>query len=124
MVKCEAGDEVRGAWEECTRLRERMFWARVGGGVVPAGANLGGGGGAGIPRISVEQSRREEREESPEADAGALEPVDVTNGPRMSVEDDSGNEMEKGKLSIREGEGQGLSRTPTSEQIKVPGGFD
>ncbi|KAL8820973.1 MAG: hypothetical protein Q9223_000927 [Gallowayella weberi] len=24
------------AWEECVRLRERMFWARIGGGVVPA----------------------------------------------------------------------------------------
>ncbi|KAL8675242.1 MAG: hypothetical protein Q9168_000362 [Polycauliona sp. 1 TL-2023] len=23
------------AWEECIRLRERMFWARIGGGVVP-----------------------------------------------------------------------------------------
>ncbi len=25
----------KGAWEESVRLRERMFWARVGGGVVP-----------------------------------------------------------------------------------------
>lgn len=122
MVKCEAGDEVRGAWEECTRLRERMFWARIGGGVVPAGASMSGG--TGIPRISVEQSRREQREESPEADAGALEPLDVTHGPRMSVEDDRVYEKEKGKLPLREGEGQDLSRTPTSEQVKVPGGFD
>lgn len=29
------GAEV-AAWEECVRLRERMFWARIGGGVVPA----------------------------------------------------------------------------------------
>lgn len=26
---------ARMAWEDCVRLRERMFWARVGGGVVP-----------------------------------------------------------------------------------------
>ncbi|KAI9675015.1 MAG: rab guanine nucleotide exchange factor S2 [Caeruleum heppii] len=26
----------KGAWEESVRLRERMFWARIGGGVVPA----------------------------------------------------------------------------------------
>ena len=26
----------RGAWEEAVRLREGMFWARIGGGVVPA----------------------------------------------------------------------------------------
>lgn len=119
-MKCEGGGEVRGAWEECTRLRERMFWARVGGGVVPTGLHTGGG--AGIPRISVEQSRREEREESPEADAGALEPVDVTLGPRMSVEDDRDGQK-KGNLSAREKEGRDLSRTSTSEQ-KIPGGFD
>ncbi|KAK3070398.1 rab guanine nucleotide exchange factor S2 [Teratosphaeriaceae sp. CCFEE 6253] len=34
--RCEGEGEERGAWEEATRLRERMFWARVGGGVVPA----------------------------------------------------------------------------------------
>lgn len=33
------GSAVGGAaWEECARLRERMFWARLGGGVVPFGA--------------------------------------------------------------------------------------
>ncbi|KZF20513.1 Sec2p-domain-containing protein, partial [Xylona heveae TC161] len=26
----------KAAWEECVRLRERMFWTRIGGGVVPA----------------------------------------------------------------------------------------
>lgn len=36
-------DESSGAWEECVRLRERMFWARLGGGVVPAGANASNG---------------------------------------------------------------------------------
>lgn len=29
-------EEQKGAWEESVRLRERMFWARLGGGVVPA----------------------------------------------------------------------------------------
>jgi len=125
MVKCEGGDEVRGAWEECTRLRERMFWAKVGGGVVPVGANAGAG--AGIPRISVEQSRREEREDSPEANAGALEPLDVTNGPRMSVEDDRGSEKETEKeiLGAQAEEDRAPASTLRPEQInKVPGGFD
>nr|POF05438.1 rab guanine nucleotide exchange factor sec2 [Quercus suber] len=31
----ETEDEQNSAWEETVRLRERMFWARVGGGVVP-----------------------------------------------------------------------------------------
>ena len=31
------GEEAEGAaWEEATRLREHMFWSRIGGGVVPA----------------------------------------------------------------------------------------
>ncbi|TKA27827.1 hypothetical protein B0A54_16352 [Friedmanniomyces endolithicus] len=34
--RCEAEADEKGAWEEATRLRERMFWARLGGGVVPA----------------------------------------------------------------------------------------
>ena len=29
-------ESEKGAWEESVRLRERMFWARIGGGVVPA----------------------------------------------------------------------------------------
>ncbi|KAL8839572.1 MAG: hypothetical protein Q9170_001676 [Blastenia crenularia] len=38
------------AWEECVRLRERMFWARIGGGVVPAVFRA-----RETPRSSVEQ---------------------------------------------------------------------
>lgn len=29
-------EEIKSAWEESTKLREKMFWARIGGGVVPA----------------------------------------------------------------------------------------
>ncbi len=35
-LKCGSEDEEKSAWEESVRLRERCFWARVGGGVVPA----------------------------------------------------------------------------------------
>ncbi|KAL8680631.1 MAG: hypothetical protein Q9186_003223 [Xanthomendoza sp. 1 TL-2023] len=38
------------AWEECVRLRERMFWARIGGGVVPVVVHV-----RDSPRHSVEQ---------------------------------------------------------------------
>ncbi|KAJ2906020.1 hypothetical protein MKZ38_003503 [Zalerion maritima] len=34
--KVEGEDGLRSAWEECTRLREEIFWARIGGGVIPA----------------------------------------------------------------------------------------
>jgi hypothetical protein len=29
-------DDIKTAWEESVRLREKMFWSRLGGGVVPA----------------------------------------------------------------------------------------
>ncbi|CAK7204279.1 rab guanine nucleotide exchange factor S2 [Sporothrix eucalyptigena] len=40
-----ASDEEaeQAAWEECVRLREHMFWARIGGGVLPA---IGAGSGS------------------------------------------------------------------------------
>ena len=34
--RCDSEEEQKGAWGEAVRLRERMFWARLGGGVVPA----------------------------------------------------------------------------------------
>ncbi|GAB7348766.1 hypothetical protein MBLNU459_g7495t1 [Dothideomycetes sp. NU459] len=36
LWRARTEDDVKGAWEESVRLRERMFWARLGGGVVPA----------------------------------------------------------------------------------------
>jgi len=35
--RTEREDIEKAAWEETVRLREQMFWARIGGGVVPAG---------------------------------------------------------------------------------------
>ena len=40
--KAEDGDQEKAAWEECVRLREQMFWARIGGGVVPTAQFLEG----------------------------------------------------------------------------------
>jgi Rab guanine nucleotide exchange factor SEC2 len=34
--RTENAETEKAAWEESVRLRERMFWARIGGGVVPA----------------------------------------------------------------------------------------
>jgi hypothetical protein len=33
--KADAEDEVKAAWEEFVKLRERMFWHRISGGVIP-----------------------------------------------------------------------------------------
>ncbi|KJZ74350.1 hypothetical protein HIM_06356 [Hirsutella minnesotensis 3608] len=34
--RAEDEDQEKAAWEESVRLREQMFWSRIGGGVVPA----------------------------------------------------------------------------------------
>ena len=36
LWRCGNEEEEKSAWEESVRLRERMLWARMGGGVVPA----------------------------------------------------------------------------------------
>ncbi|KAI2468159.1 hypothetical protein F4781DRAFT_282023 [Annulohypoxylon bovei var. microspora] len=34
LWRAEDADSERAAWEECVRLRDQMFWSRIGGGVV------------------------------------------------------------------------------------------
>ena len=34
--RAETEDHEKAAWEESVRLREQMFWSRIGGGVIPA----------------------------------------------------------------------------------------
>ncbi|MCJ1469925.1 rab guanine nucleotide exchange factor S2 [Pseudocyphellaria aurata] len=49
------------AWEECVRLREAMFWARIGGGVIPSFVRA-----RESPRSSVEEEKT--RADFPEAE--------------------------------------------------------
>lgn len=35
--RADAEDQEKAAWEESVKLRDQMFWARIGGGVVPLG---------------------------------------------------------------------------------------
>ncbi|KAI4866646.1 hypothetical protein F4820DRAFT_244004 [Hypoxylon rubiginosum] len=37
--RAEDAESERAAWEESVRLRDQMFWSRIGGGVVPAGSH-------------------------------------------------------------------------------------
>lgn len=62
--RAEDADAERAAWEESVKLREQMFWSRIGGGVVPAHANP----------PPVEKSVRNSHETSrPSAEDGAAE---------------------------------------------------
>ncbi|CAD0087458.1 unnamed protein product, partial [Aureobasidium vineae] len=36
LWRASTDEDIKAAWEESVRLREKMFWARLGGGVVPA----------------------------------------------------------------------------------------
>ncbi|TAQ85249.1 hypothetical protein B7494_g6443 [Chlorociboria aeruginascens] len=70
-------ESERAAWEEGVRLREQMFWCRIGGGVVPA--HHGQGDNSRSPRMSEEQRRVQERELSEELErTGDIKPKDVT----------------------------------------------
>lgn len=35
LWRSQTSEEIQSAWDECIRLREKLFWARLGGGVVP-----------------------------------------------------------------------------------------
>jgi Rab guanine nucleotide exchange factor SEC2 len=40
--KADGDDEIKAAWEEFVRLKERMFWHRLAGGVIPVGPTQAG----------------------------------------------------------------------------------
>lgn len=52
LWRCDGEEDQRSAWEESVRLRERMFWARLGGGVVPCQ-------GRSTPIVSAEKTSLE-----------------------------------------------------------------
>ncbi|KAI9848548.1 MAG: rab guanine nucleotide exchange factor S2 [Sclerophora amabilis] len=52
--RTEGEESEKGAWEESVRLREQMFWARLGGGVIPAFVSS-----KDSPRLSDVEERRE-----------------------------------------------------------------
>lgn len=53
--RADTDEEIKSAWEEGVRLRERMFWCRIGGGVVPAASSQSKDSPGLPPRKSVSQ---------------------------------------------------------------------
>lgn len=71
-------ESEKAAWEESVRLREQMFWCRVGGGVVPA-QHSHHSEASRSPRISEDERREQERKLSEELEqTGEIQPKDVT----------------------------------------------
>ena len=74
-------ESEKAAWEESVRLREQMFWSRMGGGVVPAvhhhHVDI-----TKSPRVSEDVRKEEERNLNEELErSGELKPKDVTHLP-------------------------------------------
>jgi hypothetical protein len=63
--RAESEEEQKGAWEEAVRLRERMFWARQGGGVIPSLVKQG------TPSTANLKSARQSLESIPEQESPA-----------------------------------------------------
>ncbi|KAG9187906.1 hypothetical protein G6011_05777 [Alternaria panax] len=73
--RAETDEEKKSTWEESVRLRERMFWTRVGGGVVPSFVPLRDSPRS--PTFSNDHGKREERM-SEEESVISFEPRDIT----------------------------------------------
>lgn len=67
--RAEDDDQERAAWEESVRLREQMFWSRIGGGVIPCGQSPLALDAEKSPRPSQEQTKVEDIPERPAEEA-------------------------------------------------------
>ncbi|KAI6709648.1 hypothetical protein PZA11_006871 [Diplocarpon coronariae] len=69
-------ESERAAWEESVRLREQMFWCRVGGGVVPT--HQPHSHAVSSPRVSQERKEQERIISEELEQTGEIQPKDVT----------------------------------------------
>lgn len=88
----EDEESDKAAWEECVKLRERMFWARIGGGVIPCIQSWNQESSR-SPRLSDNERRRKFSGESDRSieiiprditPTSELSPVNVTGFGRKS----------------------------------------
>lgn len=99
------------AWEESVRLRERMFWARIGGGVIPTFARA-----RDSPRSSVEEKPAEDPHEH-----------DVSNDTQSSSHEpmlDDPSPMHKDRTSVysntEPAQNDGLGIENASSELEAP----
>jgi hypothetical protein len=90
-------ESERAAWEESVKLREQMFWSRIGGGVIPASHMHHAGhthGREKSPRTSEDARNETETMQKlgEEADmTGEIQPKDVTPVPEVIKPEEAGN---------------------------------
>jgi len=90
--RAENEEEQKGAWEEAVRLRERMFWARQGGGVIPSLIKQG------TPSTAHIKSARQSLESIPEQES----PARRASQAMQAAQKDSLDQMVDGELQPRE----------------------
>ncbi|KAK7946545.1 uncharacterized protein PG986_010866 [Apiospora aurea] len=83
--RADDADSERAAWEESVRLREQMFWSRIGGGVVPVSHSFHGHteSSGKSPRMSISQ------EDQPEAVHQAAESENDGGGKAQALARDA-----------------------------------
>ncbi|KAK0112195.1 rab guanine nucleotide exchange factor S2 [Cadophora gregata f. sp. sojae] len=74
--RCDDEESEKAAWEESVRLREQMFWCRVGGGVIPV--HHSNADAMKSPRISQERKDQEKKISEELERTGEIQPRDVT----------------------------------------------
>ena len=90
--RAENEEEQKGAWEEAVRLRERMFWARQGGGVIPSLIKQG------TPSTAHMKSARQSLESIPEQGS----PAKRASQAMQAAQKESLDQMVDGELQPRE----------------------
>jgi hypothetical protein len=91
-------ESVRAAWEESVRLREQMFWCRMGGGVVPTQHVHPDSSRS--PRIS-EERKEEERKLSEDIErTGEIQPKDITPIPEPAPSSEESKQVRVDDVAI------------------------
>ncbi|KAF1995797.1 hypothetical protein P154DRAFT_538506 [Amniculicola lignicola CBS 123094] len=90
--RAETEDEKKTAWEESVRLRERMFWTRLGGGVVPAFVSMRDSPRSpifanGVSKVDELRKSEESQLSDGKALDSAVDMSEVSKGGRKSEED-------------------------------------
>ncbi|CAD6447845.1 4b8766aa-7b15-441d-ba93-d3a0ebced8b2 [Sclerotinia trifoliorum] len=104
----EDEESDKAAWEESVRLRERMFWCRIGGGVIPCVQSWNQDSSRN-PRLSDDERRRKLSEESDRSIE--IIPRDITPTSELSPVNITG-------FGRRSGDGEVLP-SPLREEVEI-----
>lgn len=88
VVKIGDQKDEEEAWEELVRLREKLFWARMAGGVVPAFLPT-------PKQTHVDDQGEDEKENSTSDSRPALPPNDATTPPTRNSQEDTDSDKEE-----------------------------